>query len=109
MRPEARADLRPILDITIYPLKAEPEMIDFRQKDVALNTLLLLELQERAKEGRDPLEGIVETYYRLREAYDRNPPAFSRKPITTAVKVGRNALCPCDSGRKYKRCCGVGS
>ncbi len=24
-----------------------------------------------------------------------------------AVKVGRNELCPCGSGRKYKRCCGA--
>ena len=24
-------------------------------------------------------------------------------------KVGRNAPCPCGSGRKYKRCCGMGS
>ena len=23
------------------------------------------------------------------------------------VKVGRNALCPCGSGRKYKVCCGA--
>ncbi|MCW5207983.1 SEC-C domain-containing protein, partial [Desulfobulbus sp. US2] len=21
-------------------------------------------------------------------------------------KVGRNALCPCGSGQKYKKCCG---
>ncbi|MBX5012693.1 hypothetical protein HJB67_22410 [Rhizobium lentis] len=20
-------------------------------------------------------------------------------------KIGRNALCPCDSGKKYKKCC----
>lgn len=24
------------------------------------------------------------------------------------TKVGRNALCPCGSGRKFKRCCGSG-
>ena len=24
-----------------------------------------------------------------------------------AVKVGRNDLCPCDSGKKYKKCCGA--
>ena len=24
----------------------------------------------------------------------------------TAVKVGRNDPCPCESGKKYKRCCG---
>jgi hypothetical protein len=25
------------------------------------------------------------------------------------AKIGRNAPCPCDSGRKYKRCCGAAS
>jgi len=23
-----------------------------------------------------------------------------------AIKVGRNELCPCGSGKKYKQCCG---
>ena len=23
------------------------------------------------------------------------------------MKVGRNELCPCGSGKKYKRCCGL--
>jgi uncharacterized protein YecA (UPF0149 family) len=23
-----------------------------------------------------------------------------------ASKIGRNQLCPCGSGKKYKRCCG---
>lgn len=26
--------------------------------------------------------------------------------ITTEKKVGRNAPCPCESGKKYKHCCG---
>ncbi len=26
---------------------------------------------------------------------------------TRATKVGRNATCPCGSGKKYKRCCGA--
>jgi len=25
----------------------------------------------------------------------------------TAAKVGRNAPCPCGSGKKYKKCCGA--
>ncbi|HEX8089851.1 MAG TPA: exosortase H-associated membrane protein, partial [Blastocatellia bacterium] len=29
------------------------------------------------------------------------------KEKPTAVAVARNALCPCGSGRKYKRCCGT--
>lgn len=27
-------------------------------------------------------------------------------PPPTARKIGRNAPCPCGSGKKYKRCCG---
>ena len=26
--------------------------------------------------------------------------------LTSALKVGRNELCPCGSGKKYKKCCG---
>ena len=32
--------------------------------------------------------------------------AAPRKPIKV-VKVGRNELCPCGSGKKYKKCCGA--
>ncbi len=27
-------------------------------------------------------------------------------PISTGPRVGRNAPCPCGSGKKFKRCCG---
>ncbi len=30
----------------------------------------------------------------------------SRAPIVSEQTVGRNAPCPCGSGKKYKRCCG---
>jgi len=30
-----------------------------------------------------------------------------RKPVKRSEKkVGRNAPCPCGSGKKYKKCCG---
>ena len=29
-----------------------------------------------------------------------------RKPATSS-KVGRNDPCPCGSGKKYKKCCGI--
>jgi preprotein translocase subunit SecA len=29
------------------------------------------------------------------------------KPIRTGAKVGRNDPCPCGSGKKYKKCCGI--
>jgi len=29
-----------------------------------------------------------------------------QNPIKTGTKIGRNELCPCTSGKKYKKCCG---
>lgn len=29
-----------------------------------------------------------------------------RPPVVAAPKVGRNEMCPCGSGKKFKRCCG---
>ncbi|MDG2412611.1 MAG: SEC-C metal-binding domain-containing protein [Halioglobus sp.] len=29
--------------------------------------------------------------------------------VRSTPKVGRNDPCPCDSGRKYKKCCGAAS
>ena len=31
---------------------------------------------------------------------------LKNKPKKTEKKVGRNDLCPCGSGKKYKQCCG---
>jgi tetratricopeptide (TPR) repeat protein len=31
---------------------------------------------------------------------------FPPQPVRALPKVGRNAPCPCGSGKKYKRCCG---
>lgn len=30
-----------------------------------------------------------------------------KQPVKKGVKVGRNDLCPCGSGKKYKKCCGL--
>jgi preprotein translocase subunit SecA len=30
-----------------------------------------------------------------------------KKPVTNKDRVGRNDLCPCGSGKKYKKCCGA--
>jgi SEC-C motif len=44
-------------------------------------------------------------YFRAqREAYAGT--AFRREPKRRASKVGRNNLCPCGSGKKYKKCRG---
>jgi len=33
--------------------------------------------------------------------------SIRKKPVRNAEKVGRNDPCPCGSGKKYKKCCGM--
>ncbi|MBQ2887527.1 MAG: SEC-C domain-containing protein [Firmicutes bacterium] len=35
-------------------------------------------------------------------------PAPKKTPVHVEEKIGRNAPCPCGSGKKYKNCCGKG-
>ncbi|HMD02662.1 MAG TPA: SEC-C metal-binding domain-containing protein, partial [Candidatus Baltobacteraceae bacterium] len=44
---------------------------------------------------------------RKRELHTNREDDAPRKPVRAAEKVGRNDLCPCGSGKKYKRCHGV--
>jgi len=43
-----------------------------------------------------------------RRSSAEEPGEIERRPIQRAEdKIGRNAPCPCGSGKKYKKCCGV--
>ncbi len=44
-----------------------------------------------------------------RAASGAPPGAGKRQPVRVAQKVGRNDPCPCGSGKKYKKCCGMGT
>jgi preprotein translocase subunit SecA len=39
--------------------------------------------------------------------YNRSEGGQPQQPVTREKKVGRNEPCPCGSGKKYKKCCGV--
>lgn len=39
--------------------------------------------------------------------YNKGEISESSQPVTRGKKVGRNEPCPCGSGKKYKKCCGV--
>jgi len=32
---------------------------------------------------------------------------LEKKPVVKGEKIGRNDPCPCGSGKKYKKCCGM--
>lgn len=39
--------------------------------------------------------------------YNQNDGSGSKEPAHRGKKIGRNEPCPCGSGKKYKKCCGV--
>lgn len=41
------------------------------------------------------------------EPPEERPVERSATPVSAAPRVGRNDLCPCRSGKKYKKCCGL--
>jgi uncharacterized protein len=50
--------------------------------------------------------GLLGAYRYFREQRQAGASARASKPRSTAPKVGRNEMCPCGSGKKYKKCCG---
>ena len=50
--------------------------------------------EDQRRQQRDSIAGGRDDEYVARETYVRDTP-----------KVGRNELCPCGSGKKYKKCC----
>jgi preprotein translocase subunit SecA len=52
-------------------------------------------------------EEIKRTSKRLKLSYNRGEGGEVQQPVTRGKKIGRNEPCPCGSGKKYKKCCGV--
>ncbi|WP_175742709.1 SEC-C metal-binding domain-containing protein [Burkholderia ambifaria] len=49
---------------------------------------------------------LGEMHERFSKFFDGEGSLTSLKPIIASTKVGRNDPCPCESGKKYKKCCG---
>jgi preprotein translocase subunit SecA len=62
----------------------------------------LVESEEKAEMARN------ERYKRYEREEASHPPVTEKqKPMAVSSrKIGRNELCPCGSGKKYKKCCG---
>lgn len=66
--------------------------------------------EEQREEVRETLRGmlpiLLEALWMEVEEL-RRAPAAAPAPVRKGPKTGRNAPCPCGSGRKYKVCCGA--
>lgn len=86
--------------ITYYPSGCE------NQEDE--NKLYLLEFCQKCFNIFQSILTVSELVYQTEKIYYITK---GHKPIDPSVfriskKIGRNELCPCGSGKKYKKCCG---
>jgi len=64
----------------------------------------VLPIAERYEEVTSTWAGYNEDERDLDYHYDNYTPPY-QMPVIAAPKIGRNAPCPCGSGKKYKKCC----
>lgn len=64
-------------------------------------------IEEMTQSAPGLIPGLVETLYDARLHLDQGPLAAPAAGPVTRGKTGRNEPCPCGSGRKYKKCCGL--
>ena len=96
-------------DVEYYPLTQKITYIPDPKNRSKKMTKYLLEFETEAIHMIQAIIVIDEYLYRLREIDLMNKghiPINSFNTMGKSVKVGRNDLCPCGSGKKYKKCCG---
>ena len=86
----------PLVEYKFEAYNMFQEMITSVQEDV-VRLLFKLRLVQERPETRVRVRQVVES------RGDDETPA---QPVRVKQAVGRNDLCPCGSGKKYKRCCG---
>ena len=51
-------------------------------------------------------ERVVKETAAVHESAGGDDSSAKKEPVRRTVEIGRNELCPCGSGKKYKNCCG---
>lgn len=84
------------------------EMFGELQERINRETLTRLFKVEIKKEEKAPSLSLRQSpvLASSRLSYNKDDGRGSREPVH-ARKIGRNDPCPCGSGKKYKKCCGV--
>mgnify|MGYP001809985868 CR=1 FL=1 len=67
--------------------------------------------EQRRQEAQSDMISALEQYKKQQEAFHKNFVLSRGETAAEPIKrhddkVGRNDLCPCGSGKKYKKCCG---
>ena len=89
----------PIVEYKIEGFEMFEEMIRMIQEDTLRR--LYMAVLVRPPERKEVATPVAATH-------GTDAGASQKKPAKAGEKVGRNAPCPCGSGKKYKECCGKG-
>lgn len=76
------------------------------QVDLGIDDLTDEETDALDEEAEDLIPMWIETLHAWRRRRDSGGPLLSSVPAGR-TKVGRNEPCPCGSGKKWKKCCGL--
>ena len=63
--------------------------------------------KERPMQRVQVVKPTEEGFMRFGQQKERKQVKQTQQPVRAEQKVGRNELCPCGSGKKYKKCCGA--
>jgi preprotein translocase subunit SecA len=90
----------PLIEYKIEGYKMFQEMMDLARQEI-IKTIYKVEVIKEGDEERVLKERAV--------SYGAAPKISRSTSVRTADKIGRNDPCPCGSGKKYKKCCGINS
>ena len=94
----AYAQRNPVFEYKIQGTDMFEEMVDDIREDT-VRKLLTVMPREKAVE-RTAVAKVTS------EGFAGGEKPVAKKPVKV-VKIGRNEPCPCGSGKKYKKCCGI--
>lgn len=88
--------------LTEYKKEAFELFADMTDR-ISMETITrLFKIQVRSED-----EKITRRPVQRQVRYNRGEEAEQNQPVIKGKKIGRNDPCPCGSGKKYKKCCGV--
>jgi preprotein translocase subunit SecA len=89
----AYAQRDPLIEYKFEAYQAFQDMI-FSMKEDVVKYILRVRVVQKLEE---------------RKMVENQGEEAEKKPVKVGAKIGRNDLCPCGSGKKYKKCCGRGA
>lgn len=93
----------PLIEYKVEAFDMFQQMIEDIQADIA-KLIFRVNIVSQPDMPEDRLKNAKETRGSMEEEADAEPQ--KQQPIVNTETIGRNDLCPCGSGKKYKKCCG---